>query len=108
MIAINKFDFGAPAPVGPASGIRVTAEDEESIFSRFTNAEHDSCVIMPAIHPTGFILIGDRVIAKSEHTMLWLPFDGALIQIKCKASTQYQLDTSLHRRLIGQYIRLAP
>ena len=57
VISIHQFDLGAPAPVGSASGIGVIASNGKTILFCRANAKHDSRVVVPAIHPTGFVLI---------------------------------------------------
>ena len=100
MIAIDQFHFRAPTPIRSASRIGIRACDGESIFDGVASAEHDRGVIVETIHPTGFVLIGEGVIAKGEQAMLRLTLDGGLIQKESKAPLQYDLDIAYDLRLI--------
>ena len=101
MIVIHQFDFSTPAPVRSASRVGVAAEDLESILDSVARAVHNARVVVEGVHPTGFVLIDQCVVAKGEHAMLRFAFDGALIEVNGEASFQNQGNGSEYRRFIG-------
>src|SRR5687767_5404683 len=108
MILIQQCNFCAPAPVWSAGGIRIMTKHEESVFCRFAHTEHNGCVVVKRVHPTGFVLISRCVIAKGEHSILWLAFNGALVKVKREAPIKDKLDTSGDGRFVCKRIRLKP
>lgn len=84
--AVVEFDFGAPAPVGSAHRVGITAKSRESVLDFLANAEHNGRVRMERVHPAGFVLIQLGVVAKGEHAMLGFAFNGGLIEEEREAT----------------------
>ena len=108
MVCVFQSHFGAPAPIGSAAGIGVTAEDKEAFIGCRAYAKHDGGVVVETIHPTGFILFQRGVVAKGEHAVLRFAFDGALVQIKRKTAFEQKLDRPDHGRLVSEFVRFQP
>lgn len=108
VVRVDEFDLGAPAPIGSASGVRVTAEDKEAFFGGVARAEHDGGVVVETIHPTGFELLEGGVVTKGEHAVLDFSLYGTLIQIQRKAAIEQKLDRPDDGRFVRQFVGFQP
>ena len=84
----------------------ICADDEEAALPDAADAEHDGRVVVERIHPRGFVLVGDRVIAKGEHAVLRFTVNGTLIEVDGETSFEHQCNRAQHRRFVGEFAGL--
>src|SRR5258708_1298154 len=64
VIAVDKLDLRAPAPIRTATWVRITAENPKAAALCFSDAEHNGRIDMKTVDPAGFIPVEGGVVTK--------------------------------------------